>query len=84
MQTTFFNDFDSWEIKGEGKTVYVKTTFSDDYERWTVSGDASGTIRTVFSNDFSKWDISVDFKGLPEDMKAAVVFIAVFTAFHLQ
>ena len=82
LKTTFSDDFDRWEVRMNGKTVYVKTTFSDDYDRWDISGDATGTMRTTFSDDYSRWDIQADFKQLPEEMKSAVIFVAIFTSFR--
>lgn len=77
IKTVYSNDYSRWEITGNGKKITVKTTYSNDYTRWDVSGDATGSMRLTYSNDYSRWDINVDFKDLPEEMKAAIVFIAV-------
>ena len=82
LSTVFNNDFDSWEITGNGVHIRVRTTFNDDFERWDISGDINGTIRTVFSKDFQKWEIELeDEESIDPELKAAVVFIAIFTAF---
>ena len=82
MRTTFANDFDQWEIKGHDFSVRVETVFHGDFSRWKISGDAEGEMRTIFSNDYERWDVDIDFGDLPEDMQAAVVFIAIFTSFR--
>ena len=83
LKTTFFNDFESWEITGHGQTIYVRTTFSSDYERWNISGDADGTIRTVFSKDFEKWEFDFDLMTSEDDLKMAIIFTAIITTFHV-
>ena len=83
LRTTFSNDFDGWELRGNGKTIYIKTTFSDDYERWSISGDVTGTIRTTFSDNYERWDIQLN-GSVSEELEKGIVFVAIFTAFHLN
>ena len=47
-----------------------------------ISGDADGTIRTVFSRDFEKWEVELEEDdSIDPELKGAIVFIAIFTAF---
>ena len=77
LKTVFHGDFSTWEISGHDLIIRIRTTFMNDAERWAVSGDIDGTINTIFSDNYEHWDIDVDFLELHEDLKIAIVFIAI-------
>lgn len=80
LRTTYNNAFDRWTIRGNDMEIHIETTFFGDYTRWRVSGDLDGEMRTVFSNDFERWSVDVDFENVPEEIEAAVLFVALYAS----
>ena len=80
IKTRYSNDWDSWEISGDGFSLKAKTRYSEDWDNWEVFGDLSLRIRTRYSEDWDDWEISGDLSKLTPSAKATVMFIPIFVA----
>lgn len=80
IRTNVSEDWDYWQLTGDGMTIRMRTNVSEDWDYWLVSGEVSGRIRTFSSEDWDRWDVDVEWESLPTSMKAAVLFIPIFTS----
>ncbi len=82
LKTVFNNSFDQWEITGHNMQVRVQSTFSGDHTNWRISGDVEGQIRATFIDDLERWSIDIDFDNVPDDIKAAILLVPIYTGFR--
>lgn len=81
LKTRYEKSYSRWEINGHDWYLEVERSMLGNVLNWQITGDFSGTFSMIFTNDFERWNFD-DLSTLPKDIRAAIVFIAVFTAVH--
>ncbi len=80
IKTYTSEDWDYWEITGSGTDIKVKTYTSEDWDYWEVTGGVSAKIRTYTTEDWDYWEITGNIALLNASVKAAILFIPIFTS----
>ncbi len=80
IKTYTSEDWDYWEGTGNGIQIKIKTYTSEDWDHWKVSGDVVASMKTYTSEDWDHWEVSGNLSGLTPPVKAAILFIPIFTS----